>query len=170
MASTPGCWQSCTTILPLLRDGAGMTRSAPALQVAADFSVLLAAEGDPVTLDVSPRTLVARHWPQGRPGPLQLERAIDDVENAIAHAGLRHADRGVLHASASLRQVLPQQFSSAAEFSRDNVEAEFSRLVAASGAAVRDGRLAPDGEAAAALLLLREVMHHLGFQTLRTTG
>jgi hypothetical protein len=51
-----------------------------------------------------------------------------------------------------------------------HVEAEFSRLVAASDAAGLDAGLAPNGEAAAALLLVREVMHHLGFQALRIDG
>jgi hypothetical protein len=80
------------------------------------------------------------------------------------------ADRGVLRATASLRHVLPQRLSSPTEFSRDDIEAEFARLMEASGAADLDAGLAPNGEAAAALLLVHEVMHLLGFQALRIDG
>jgi hypothetical protein len=142
--------------------------SLPSLHVEPDCSVLLDSDRVPVTLRVSPRSLVARHWPGGQPSPLQLERAIDEVENAFEQAGLSHADRGVLYATASLRHVLPQRFNASAQFSREDVEAEFSRLVAASSAAGLDAGLAATGEAAAALLLLRELMHHLGFAALST--
>ena len=142
--------------------------SLPSLRIEADRSVLLDGERGPVTLRVSPRTLVARHWPVGQPSPLQLERAIDDVENAIEQAGLSHADRGVLRAAASLRHALPQCFSASTQFSREDVEAEFSRLVAASSTPGHEAGLAATGEAAAALLLLRELMHHLGFAALST--
>lgn len=147
-----------------------MTTPLLALQVEADHTVLLDSEQRSVTLRVSPRTLAARHWPRGRPSPLQLERAIDDVEYAIEQAGLRHADRGLLLATGGLLQLLPQRFRSSGEFSRDDVEAEFSQLVAAAVSAVSDAELALNGESAAALLLLHEVMHHLGFQALKTDG
>ncbi len=156
-------------------DGLDVTTSPPALQIEVDCSVLLDDLREPVTLRVSPRTLVARHWPRSRPVPLQLERAIDDVENAIEQAGLGYAYRGVLRVTIGLRRLLPQRFTSPAnsptEFSRGDIEAEFSRLVVASGAAADlDAGPAPDGEAAAALLFVREVMHHLGFHTLRIDG
>jgi hypothetical protein len=110
----------------------------PTLLIKADRSVLLDGELAPATLRVSQRTLVARHWPCGRPGPLQLEQAIDDVENAIEQAGLSRADRGVLYATASPRNLLPQRFNVSAPLSREDVEAEFSRLVAASHTAGLD--------------------------------
>jgi hypothetical protein len=138
------------------------------LSVEADSSVLLDGRRGSVTLRVSPRTLVARYWPKGQPGPQQLERAIDEVENAIEEAGLSHADRGLLYATESLRHVLPQRFNAPAQFSRDDIEARFSRLVAASSTAGLDAGLAWTGETAAALLLLRELMHHLGFAALST--
>ena len=147
-----------------------MATSLQALQIEVDRSVLLGGVGGPVALLVSPRTLAARHWPRGQPGPLHLERAIDDVENAMEHAGLRYIERGALSATESLRQLLPHRFSLSTEFSRDDVEAEFSRLVAASGPAGLESELAPNGETVAALLLVREVMHHLGFNVLRTDG
>lgn len=145
-----------------------MATPVPALQIDIDHSVLLHVEGRSAVLRVGPHALAARHWPSGRPSPVALERAIDDVENAIEQAGLHHAHRGALDATASLIQALPPRFRSSPELSRDEVEAEFSRLVAASEGAGLDASSAPRGEAAAALLLLREVMHHLGFQTFIT--
>lgn len=145
-----------------------MTTSTATLQVDDERSVLIEDGREPVTLPLSPRLLAARHWPRGRPSLLQLEQAIDDVESAIEQAGLRQASRHTLVASACLRQALPRRFSTASAFSRDEIESEFSRQVRESGAAAPPAEVAPDGLAAAALLLVREVMHHLGFQVLRT--
>jgi hypothetical protein len=64
--------------------------------------------------------------------------------------------------------VLPHRFNAPAQFSLEDVEAEFSRLVAVYSAAGLDAGLAWTGETAAALLLLRELMHHLGFAALST--
>jgi hypothetical protein len=149
-------------------EGHDMATPIPALQIGAEHSVLLHVDGPSAILRVSPIALAARHWPSGRPSPVALERAIDDVENAIEQAGLHHANRNALEATAGLIQALPPRFRSSPELSRDEVEAEFARLVAASEGAGLDASSAPRDEAAAALLLLREVMHHLGFQIVRT--
>jgi hypothetical protein len=132
--------------------------SLPSLRVEADCSVLIDGERSPVTLRVS------RH----ETSPLQLERAIDEVEDAIEEAGLSHADRGLLYATESLRHVLPQRFNASAQFSRGDVEAEFTRLVTVSSTVGLNAELAWTSETAAALLLLRELMHHLGFAALST--
>lgn len=142
-----------------------MTASPPVLHVEQDRSVLFDGRHGPVTLATSPHDLAARHWPEGRPSALQLERAIDDVENAIEQSRLRHEPRGMLKVGASLLAMLPQRFNSTATFSRDEVEAEFSRLGTVSAAAEFDVRVTPSGEAAAAVLLLRELMHHLGVES-----
>jgi len=139
------------------------------LQIHTAFSTLTDAEHAPVTLQISPHAIATRHWPQGRPGPLQLERAIDDVENAIEQAGLTHGDRGVLRGSEDLGALLHPALYPAGITSREAVEAAFSRLVAAaSGGAGHQAEAS--GESAAALLMVRELMHHLGFQALRTGG
>ena len=86
-------------------------------------------------------------------------------------AGLRHAERGVLLATESLRHLLPDLLRLGTHLTRDDVEARFTRL---AGSALTDGHgsAGPEmfGESAAALLLLREVMHHLGFGALATQG
>lgn len=99
-----------------------------------------------------------------------MERAIDEVENAIEQAGWVHGDRGVLRVSAGLRELLPTPLPAPGANSRDDVEVAFSRLVAASGVAGPLAGLPNIGEVAAALLMVRELMHHLGFQTLDTDG
>lgn len=120
------------------------------------------------SLQVSPTILADRHWPNGQPGPLQLERAIDDVEVAIEQTRLSYADRGTLLMTDSLRHQLPQ-LRGAMHFGKDEVEILFSRLVASLSTRLPTaGTQEFSGESAAALLLLREVMHHLGFSAIET--
>lgn len=116
----------------------------------------------PVSLALGPAALAAAHWPQGRPTPLQIEQAIDAVEDAIEGADLHHAERGILcwmaDADADGEGPWPDLFGTRQTLTRDDVEAHFTRM-AAQTHTVR-------GEHAAALLMLRELMHHLGFQVL----
>jgi hypothetical protein len=148
-----------------------MTTAPLALQLEGNRAVFLEGAREAFSLPVGPKALADRHWPRGLLGALQLERAIDDVETAIMQAGLKHAERGVLLATASVRQLLPDLPGPGSSLSRDEVEARFTRLVASCLAAGRDGA-GPEmfGESAATLLLLREVMHHLGFAALAAPG
>jgi hypothetical protein len=137
----------------------------------ADRTVFFDGAREDASLPVSPSVLADRHWPHGLPGALQMERAIDDVESAIEQAGLVHADRGVLLATDSLQHLLPDLLKRGTLCSRDNMEDAFTRWVGSSYAGGRGGAgLELHGESAAALLLLREVMHHLGFSAIRTQG
>jgi hypothetical protein len=147
-------------------------KTAPlALHFEADRTVFLVGAREDSSLPVSPKALAERHWPRSEPGPLQFERAIDEVEIAIMQAGLRHAERGVLLATESVLHLLPELRRHGAHLSRDDVEARFNRLAASALVAGRGGaEPATVGESAAALLLLREVMHHLGFSALATRG
>jgi len=145
-----------------------MTIDAMLLQATADACTLSDGGLQAVHLAVSPHTIAQRHWPQGFPGSLQLERAIDDVEIAIERAGLLHAERGLLRVDAGLSALMPSTLQGPATFGRDAVEAAFSQLVAASDQVGHAG--AAPGDGAAALLLVRELMHHLGFPALATGG
>jgi hypothetical protein len=140
-----------------------------AMQVEAARTVFTEGALEVFSLRVSPTTLAERHWPDGQPGPLQLERAIDDVEMAIEQTRLPSADRGRLLATDSLLRQLPP-LGEATHVGKDDVEVMFSRLVASSS---RPPSMtsAPElsGESAAALLLLREVMHHLGFSAVEVS-
>jgi hypothetical protein len=88
---------------------------------------------------------------------------------AIMRTGSQHAERGVLLATESLQQLMPDLLRRGKQLTRDDVEARFTRL-AASALGTDRGDAGADSfdESAAALLLLREVMHHLGFSTLAT--
>lgn len=145
-----------------------MTTLPLAMHFEADRTVFFDDAREVVSLAVSPRILAARHWPRSLPGPLQLERAIDDVESAIEQAGLAHADRGVLLATDSVQHLLPDLLEHGTLCSRDDMEDAFTRWVGLSYIVGRGGAgLALYGQSAAALLLLREVMHHLGFSAIR---
>lgn len=144
-----------------------MSDGLPMLTFEADRTLLTDGQHGEVNILVGPQILANRYWPRGWPTPLQLERAIDGVESAIEQAKLRPAVRGVLRATESVLILLPGLLIPGAVTSRDTVEAAFSTLAAAthtSGYHVRAE--ASSGEGAAALLILRELMHHLGFQTL----
>jgi hypothetical protein len=134
-----------------------------AMHVEPDCTVFMDGAREVFRLRVSPTTLADRHWPSGLPSPLQLERAIDDVEVAIEQTRLSYAERGALLATDSLRRQLPQ-WTGTTRFGKDDVEVMFSRLVASSSSRLSMAANTEfSGESAAALLLLREVMHHLGF-------
>lgn len=145
-----------------------MNTTMSVLHVEHDHAVLQRPNGTRVTLAVSPQSLAARHWPRGRPSsPQQVEMAIDSTENAIEQSGLRHTGRTLLGASPSLRESLPPDLRGPGVVTRDAVEAEFSRWVAEVEAGAVS---ATQGPQAAALLMLRELMHHLGFQAFSAEG
>ncbi len=116
-----------------------------------------------VSLGLGPAALAARHWPDGRPRSLAVENAIDDVEMAIERSPLRHADRDLLTLVCADPAVLSPWLPADAELHRDEVERAFSMWAATLD---RPGAVEPSvsGDGAAALLMLRELMHHLGFQ------
>jgi hypothetical protein len=150
------------------REGGQMTAPPLAMHVEPDRTVFTDGAREVFSLQVSPTTLAERHWPNGQPGPLQLERAIDDVEVAIEQKRLSYAERGALLMTDSLRRQLPQ-LRGATRFGKDDVEILFSRLVAWSSTGLATAETQEfSGESAAALLLLREVMHHLGFNAVET--
>lgn len=142
-----------------------MPKLQAALHIEVDRSVLFGVLDDAVELGTSPYRLAAKIWPQGQPTALQLERAIDDIENAIERTGVFHADRGCLLVDDSLHALLPERLRQPGICTRDEVELEFSRLVAAAAANAPNKNETLEGLHAASLVLLREVMHHLGFQT-----
>ena len=134
------------------------------LRLEALSTVLEFDDGRTITLPVGPRGLagtVLRHDP---PTPAELEQAIDRVEDAltgVSSAGIE--GRGLVTADALLRR-LPGFDAQGSGLARDAVEALFQRLASrALGTPIAAAEL-PDGrEMAAALLILRECMHHLGF-------
>jgi exopolyphosphatase/pppGpp-phosphohydrolase len=109
-----------------------------------------------------------RHDP---PTPVELEQAIDRVEDALAATGQRQVARGELLTADPLLLALLGLQADGDRLARDDVEALFQRLASASlGHPGRAGRVTAGREAAAALLILRECMHHLGYDSIRRAG
>ncbi len=103
-----------------------------------------------------------RHDP---PAPDELEQAIDAIEDALTATGLRQAGRGELLAIEPLLLDLLGLRLAGERCTREAVEAQFQQL--ASLSLGYPGKLfepltAP--EEAAKLLILRECMHHLGYE------
>jgi hypothetical protein len=113
-------------------------------------------------------------WPKTccatRPTPAELERAIDVVEDALAGSRAQ-GSRGELVTADPVLLALPGLDGPGATLTRDDVESLFQRLASralgmpASAAGPPHGR-----ELAAAIIILRECMHHLGFEGVGATA
>ena len=105
------------------------------------------------------------------PTPVELERGIDVIEDALMTTGLPHLPRGELATSDPLLHTLLGGAPGNALAPLAEVEALFQRLAAVS---LGSRGLATDPEfsrsAAAAILILRECMHHLGYAAVRLSG
>lgn len=123
----------------------------------------------PVLLAGLGRRTVARDcFKRDPPSPLELENAIAAIEDEIARVraspaeGSRLRTRDPLVREIALAAGLPHEREM--NFALPAVEQAFQRLAAQASRGVRsaDG-LAAGNEAAAALVILRELMHHLRF-------
>ena len=110
---------------------------------------------------------IARGFKQAPPSPLELENAIAAIEDEIARApaspaaGARVRTKDALVREIALAAGLPRDAETSLSLSA--VEQAFQRLAAQAGRRQRSGDGLPTGnESAAALVLLRELMHHLG--------
>jgi hypothetical protein len=126
-------------------------------------------DGVVVTLGPSPSALAnacIRHDP---PTAGELEHAIDVVEDALMAARPPRLDGAGLTAFEPTLRRLPGLEAEGATLSRDDVEALFQQLASmALGMPNRLGAVVADREVAAALVITRECMHHLGFESIRT--
>lgn len=109
-----------------------------------------------------------RHTP---PTPLEIEHAIEHVENAVMPL-LRQLPRGTQlvtgdAAARELHRLTHEREAAGALLLIDDVEQVFNRLAAVSlGRPVASSGLPVQAEFAAYVLILRETMHHLGFASL----
>ena len=119
--------------------------------------------------DIGAAALARRCFRRDLPTPLEIEQAIDVVEDVVtrwpratqADAVLQCADAG----------WQPWAALGGATLSRDVVEDWFQRLASASlGQPMAMQGLPAGAEAAARLLIVRELMHHLGFARLVGLG
>jgi exopolyphosphatase/pppGpp-phosphohydrolase len=141
-----------------------MSKPPARIRLEAQSTLIEFGDGESVTLGVGPRGLaedVLRHEP---PTPAELERAIDLVEDALTVSRLAHADRGALAIADTDLLSLPGLAAQGASLTRDDVEALFQQLAARAVCPAAATSGLPHGrDVAAALLILRECMHHLGF-------
>lgn len=107
---------------------------------------------------------VAVHFRHEPPTGIEIERAIDAIEDALMATRLGHDRRGSLATANPWLRTLPRLKRPGAVLDIDGVEALFARMSAAtSGQPTALGDLPNVRESFAALLILREAMHHLGF-------
>jgi hypothetical protein len=127
-------------------------------------SILQIDHSGSVTLAVAPQGLAADFFRHQPPTTQELEQAIDAIEDALTSTRLTHAERGTLMTGGALVRAIPGLQHEADSLTRDAVEALFQRLASASfGPRLLVAESPVAGVAAATVLLLRELMHHLGF-------
>ena len=140
-------------------------QSAPEADLAVDLSL-------PVSADALARDLL-RHAP---PSPLEIERAIERVEDAVMPARARLPAALRLQTSdARLRAMVGAAGAARAGapvwLDIDTVEQIFNRLVArAQGRPASQDPLPVDGPSAARLVIVRELLHHWRLDGLRLTA
>lgn len=122
-----------------------------------------------VRVALSPERITREYFRHSPPSPVELEQAIQDVEDTLQPAyatlgtGRLVADSPDLH---GLPEFLGLKEASA-PLPRDALESAFSRLAALSeGRPLSQDPLPADPLFAATLLILRELMHHLDFTEL----
>lgn len=117
-----------------------------------------------VELTIGPEVLIERALRHDPPRAPELERAIDLVEDALARWPGARPDGAELVIDTPPLSALPGLGQPEAVLDRDGVEALFQRMVSRTvGNSVAGAELPLGAPLAAALLILRECMHHLGF-------
>lgn len=107
---------------------------------------------------------VAAQFRHSPPTGAEIEAAIDRIEDALMATRLGQGHRGTLTSSSLLLRALPGLAGPGASLGLHEVEALFGRMAAASsGPSSVLGELPADRATAATLLILRETLHHLGF-------
>jgi hypothetical protein len=130
-------------------------------------SAQFTAQDKPLTplLPLGPALLHAQWLHHAPPRPQELEAAIEAVEDLVMPLHRLLPTDDTLHVEAAERAALAPL---AQAHTRDELEALFNRAAAiAQGRPASSDPALADPETVAALVLLREVMHHLGFTQLR---
>ena len=147
------------------------TPTATRLRLDAQRTVLAADPAPELVLAVGVMDLAGRLFRHDPPTPFEMEQAIDAVEDALSSSGLRQSERGDLVTSDPLLQAWVSAGSlqgDGVRLTRDDVEAIFQRLASATlGHPAALAGLPAGRDATAALLILRECMHHLGYGGIR---
>ena len=122
-------------------------------------------------LDIGTRALGSGPFKHTPPTALEIETAIEHVENAMMPL-LRQLPRGSQlvtsdAAAHELRRLVHEREAGSALLLIDDIEQVFNQIAAVSlGRPVASSGLPPQPDFAAYVLILRETMHHLGFASL----
>lgn len=121
-----------------------------------------------VRLDLGTRQTARAHFGSALPGPLGLEHAIAAIEDRLAQVREVSGARSTLATSDAAIVDIARRAAAGADpgtrLSIDAVERMFGRLVAvAEGRSAASQDVPDDAAWAAALVILRECMHHLRF-------
>jgi hypothetical protein len=132
-----------------------------------------AAEGaTTLTLAVGAQATARAHFRHSPPNALEMENAIAAVEDVVMPA-LRQLPAGLVlctndAAVQTIARLAGVPDGSRMELSIEGLEDCFNALAAwVQGRPASQGRLPQDNAFAATLLILRELMHHLGFTSIR---
>lgn len=112
---------------------------------------------------------LVRRFRRDPPRPVELEEAIEVTEDAVMPLTRLLPPDSVLRASGPLaRQVALRAAGSdaAQRVSLDAIEALFGHLADAAQRGFWSGELRLDATTAGALVILREFMHHAGFESM----
>ncbi|RPH41357.1 MAG: hypothetical protein EHM87_19910 [Burkholderiales bacterium] len=129
----------------------------------------------PIRFDTGIDRLVARHFARGAPSALGLESAIETVEDAVMArpAGIAGTSRavGTDPALRAIAVAAGHPPGADARLDLDAIERVFDRLAArALGRPVSQDTLPPGSDFAAALVIVRELMHHQRIEEIHVPG
>jgi hypothetical protein len=126
-------------------------------------------------LDIGSRRTAREHFRHLRPTEAELEGAIATIEDEVARAGPMLRKRSTLFTTNEVFRQIATAAGAPAGASTilglELVEETFGRFVSeALGQAPRSTGFPLDRESAAALLILREFMHHLQFGSINVVS
>jgi exopolyphosphatase/pppGpp-phosphohydrolase len=155
---------------PNTRSSAAQPRAL--IDIGARRTTVVLSRGAPtdvlLELPIGTRRIAKELFRQDPPRPAELEAAIDTVEDEVMRVAARVPAGAALLATGTfageIRHAVATNDQANEVISLDEVEQLFQRLASASlgNPAARQG-LPPGNGFVAAVLILREFMHHLGF-------
>jgi exopolyphosphatase/pppGpp-phosphohydrolase len=134
-----------------------------------------AEPGPPIRFDTGIGRLVERHFARGLPTALGLESAIETVEDAVMSLAAGIAGTARLWSTDPSLRAIARAAGHApgadARLELDAIERVFDRLAArALGRPLSQDTLPKDGDFAAALVIVRELMHHQRIEAIHVAG
>lgn len=125
-----------------------------------------------ITLETGYRYLVDKFFKQEIPGDAETDYAINYIEDQLmSDRNLLHTNEQLVSSDKLLIELFRKNELRADSYSRQNVEELFSRYARViMGAPASELNATITRTDFAILLLLREIMHHLGFKTISLIG